>query len=436
MAPTRRRLLAAAGLGVAGLAGCGDRPRTGDRPSPGGSTSAPPTADAVGLTHLRPDGNRVLAGAGRIDTAAPVEHALPFAPAWVVGLPDGDGTVWAAVAGDGRTAGVRLVDDGPEAVAVGPARLPAGTPPALVLDDGTPRLLAPPAGTSRRSHPLPVGGGRALAVGEAGDLVLLDGDGVLDRLAVDALPDARVVATGDGRYAVLGGATDRYPHGALGDDVEASAVVVAAVGGERLEARSRVDLPNDRVVEGLLPLVAPLVDGGPPRLVVTETDARAGARQVAYALDGGRLAAGPPVGAGFRWRHRLAAAPFGPDGARELAVVRTPHLGGVVEFYRHRGDGLVVAATASGYSSHAFGSRNLDGGLAADLDGDGAVELLVPTQDRRRLVGLRRTPDGVEAALDLPLDGALATNVAGATTADGGLVVAAGRPDGTLRLWR
>ncbi|TQR21984.1 hypothetical protein C9J85_00415 [Haloferax sp. wsp5] len=41
------------------------------------------------------------------------------------------------------------------------------------------------------------------------------------------------------------------------------------------------------------------------------------------------------------------------------------------EFYRIDGDRLSIAARYDGVSSHAFGSRILDGGLAGDLLGDG-----------------------------------------------------------------
>ena len=83
------------------------------------------------------------------------------------------------------------------------------------------------------------------------------------------------------------------------------------------------------------------------------------------------------------------------------------------------------------------GSRNLDMALAADFDGDGNVELLIPSRDRMALVALRRTGDSVAEAWQLPLDSQLATNLAavelsggsdsqiglGAVTADGELFV-------------
>lgn len=262
-------------------------------------------------------------------------------------------------------------------------------------------------------------------------MLLWDG-GVVDRLAVDALPDARFVRAGPDTFAVLAGATERYDHGALGDGTEAGALVVFEV-GDGLAGRARATF-DPAVAEGMFPIAASL-NGSEPTLIVTLTDADVGARLVSFDLGGERVATGPAVGTGFRWRHQLCVAPFGPAGATELAVVKTPHIGGVVEFYRRRGVRLEIVAERSGYSTHAFGSRNLDGGLAGDLDGDGAVELVVPTQARDELVAVRRTADGTEAPWQLPLSGSLSTNVAGVTTDGGRVVLGAGTADGTLRIW-
>ena len=74
-------------------------------------------------------------------------------------------------------------------------------------------------------------------------------------------------------------------------------------------------------------------------------------------------------------------------------------------------------------------------GLAADLDGDGQVELLVPSQDGTELGAIRRTEDGAVVAWTVPLGGRLSTNLTTATLPDGSLAVGAGRRDRLLRLW-
>jgi hypothetical protein len=128
-------------------------------------------------------------------------------------------------------------------------------------------------------------------------------------------------------------------------------------------------------------------------------------------------------------------APFGPDGALELADVLTPHIGGVVEFYRLEGEKLRIVAQAPGFSSHALGSRNLDMAVAGDFDGNGQVELLVPNQALDQLGGVRRTADGGVVTWTVPVGGRVTTNLAAVTLPHGGLAVGVGREDGVLRLW-
>ena len=116
-------------------------------------------------------------------------------------------------------------------------------------------------------------------------------------------------------------------------------------------------------------------------------------------------------------------------------VVRTPHIGGIVEFYRRRDAVLDIATQLDGYSSHLLGSRNLDMGLAGDFDGDGALELLLPTQDFTRLGAIERTSFGARMEWEVELGGRLATNLAAVRQADGALLVGAGHEGEVLRVW-
>lgn len=403
---------------VAALAGCGT---VGD----GGSSTvtdgtASPAADSpaidprasVGYTHVRPSGNRLATAPGSVPDAEPVDVSLPATPEWVVGVPDGDTSVWVAVLRDGAVRGLRVgggsVTELDEVTVVGDG------PPLLTVRGETVRALA----TRSLTHPVPVDGGAGVV---GGDGTLRLPGGALD---VGALPDARVVRY-DGRLFVYGRATDEYDHGVLGDGAEAGGVAV--VDPEGPEVTAWLNPPDGTVFEGLAPLVAQW--GGETTVVTTASDGDAGARVVAYAPDGTVRASGPAVGSGFRWRHQIALAPFPADGATELAAVRTPHIDGTVEFYRLDGDGASLAAERSGYAPHRIGSRNLDMAAAGDFDGDGRTELVVPDDEMRTLAGLRRTEGGVAEAWRAPLGGRLTTNVGVA-----GGAVAVGWAD-ALRIW-
>ncbi|MEZ4670278.1 MAG: hypothetical protein R3E39_20420 [Anaerolineae bacterium] len=149
------------------------------------------------------------------------------------------------------------------------------------------------------------------------------------------------------------------------------------------------------------------------------------------------LAETPPLGQGFHWRHQLAVGAFGPDGSIELVEVQTPHIGGMVQFWRYDSQqgALVPTARTTGYTSHSIGSSNLDQTVAGDFNGDGQIELVITTQDRNAIVGLQRYEDTVQELWRLPLSAAPATNFVGLMLPDGRLGLAIGTADRLINVW-
>ncbi len=74
--------------------------------------------------------------------------------------------------------------------------------------------------------------------------------------------------------------------------------------------------------------------------------------------------------------------------------------------------------------------------MAGDFDGDGSVELLVPSRDQTSLIALRRIGDTVEEVWELELGARLSTNLAVVETDDGRLSLGAGTEDGILHVWQ
>jgi hypothetical protein len=295
------------------------------------------------------------------------------------------------------------------------------------VDGGEVRLLVPGPGEAPAAVPLVVGGSR-IAVREDGS-VAIDGAAVP---GVAALPDARIALDEHGRAVLPTGPTERYPHGVVGDLVEAAAVSVVdtATGAATVLA----EVGADEVIEGTGVIWADADGDGSRDAVVTVSTPPAGARLAVFG-DGGLVAESDPIGRSNRWRHQVAVAPTAPDGGLEIVAVRTPHIGGVVEFFRLEEGRLDRTAGLSGFTSHVIGSRNLAIPVVADADGDGALEVVLPSQDRRSLGGVARTADGATVAWLVPLEGTLSANLGAVPLPDGGLALAAGRADGVVRIW-
>ncbi|CAN5121832.1 hypothetical protein BH24ACT19_BH24ACT19_04700 [soil metagenome] len=416
------------------------------------TTTAPPEVDApaYGYTYSQPSGNRIVEGEGDLPDSRPVDVELGGTPVWIVGAPFEDGTAWVAVLEDGRLEAFHLDgNDRVERLPIAPESLPAGAPPLLKVEDERLEVVTSDD-ASPLTHPVPRGE-NLLWVGEDGRVLVGSEQEELPEVGrspadleeagrpVRALSDARIVSgtAGGPGVAVLSNPTDRYAHGVLGDELEAGSIMVLPGSSSEGGAYGRVEPKSGGVFEALAPLWFEPRPGGEDLLAVTESTPAEGTRVSVYRPDGRLAAAGPFIGEGMRWRHLLAAGPFGPGGEVELAATRTPHVGGVIEFYApdfETGE-LEIVATVPGYSTHRIYSRNLDTARAGDLDGEGSWELLVPNQEYTELGAIRRAADGAEVAWELPVGGKLATNLASATDAGGHASVAVGREDGVLRIW-
>ena len=223
--------------------------------------------------------------------------------------------------------------------------------------------------------------------------------------AQSGLPDGGVArAPGAGAVtAWYGQPTTRYGHGVLGDAIEAGSLVAVDEAGRS----HAVVLPESQVFEDITPRLADLDGDGRNEVVTIRSTVSSGASVAVYGIAGARLtelASTRPIGRPNRWLSIAAIADFVGDGTMQLAVVKTPHIGGVLEILAMRGGELVsLYPKQTGYSTHFIGSRDVSLALAGDLDGDGAVELALPDATRRRLVVLRfgKTVETV-SVVDLP----------------------------------
>jgi len=424
---TRRSLLR---LGAAGLlgssAGCQSLP--GQGPTTPTATRASPVADArYGYTYVHPDGNPVLDGRGDVRGVEPVEVDVDDRPRWLVALPADEGSLWYVLTKSGTARTVQVVDGTVrEAETAGPAL--SGDAPPLVRQsaDGLTRVT-PPGEAAARTCPVVTDEGALLYTTADGHLVQR-ADGRVDRFDVGALSDARIVHLADDRYALLGDRTDRYQHAALGDPTEGGSLVVYDAAERAVEHRTRVGPPG--VIEGLAPMVADVDGDGEPELLATVADAENGARLAAFRQDGTRIATGPIYGSG--WRHQLCVAPF-TGGRPEVAVVLQPHVRQLLEFYQLRGGDLEVVASIDSFSTHTYGSHNPDGAIAGDLDDDGQIEVLLPTNTRDALRAVERT-GGAREAWELDPGGIVRSNVTGVSLSDG-VAVGVGTDNG-VRIWQ
>ncbi len=360
------------------------------------------------------NGNLFVAGAGELPGVEPLIINVPGKPLRLVVTAAGQSSLWTVTLADGQLLSFRVEEREIVKVVTSPDRLPEDIHPLA-------RPVIMPK-SQRRAY-----------IADNGDLVVYDGTGLM-RLPIRALPDARILVDESDRVLVLTDPTERYGHGILGDRIEAASFTLIETQPAPRVIR-KVVIPAPVVIEGLSPIWVDLDGDKAKEIVVTISNNREGARLVVFDELGMRIASSPAIGTGYRWRHQLAVAPFGPDGEVEIVDVLTPHIGGVVEFFHLDGDRLIKKASLRGYSTHAIGSRNLEMALAGDFDGDGKVEMLVPKQDFRRLSAIRRTTNGAVVVWVLPVGDPITTNLAATTLSSGTIVFGLGCADNTIKIW-
>lgn len=201
----------------------------------------------------------------------------------------------------------------------------------------------------------------------------------------EIIPHARIVpGTKDIRAAWFAAPTGRYGHAVLGDGIEAAALKVEMASGELLSYR----LEDKSVFEDLTPRLADLDGDGHDEIIAVRSYPDRGAAVALFGVRDGEivwLAESDPVGQPYRWLNPVGAGDFDGDGRAEIAVIQTPHIGGILILYRRNGERLVEFDRMPGFSNHAMGSTVLGMSSVLDLDGDHAQDILVPDQGRTGL---------------------------------------------------
>ena len=178
------------------------------------------------------------------------------------------------------------------------------------------------------------------------------------------------------------GAVTRYPRGVLGDEIEYDTLAVTLSDGRVLRRRWEAPL----VFEDVAPRLWDVTGDGVPEIVTVESHAARGARLAIWSVTEGDLSplvATPFIGTRFRWLAPVGAADLDGDGAIEIAYVDRPHLARTLRVWRYRDGTLREVAAAAGFSNHRIGWDYILGGVRNCGPGP---ELVLPSGDYRTVM--------------------------------------------------
>ena len=185
---------------------------------------------------------------------------------------------------------------------------------------------------------------------------------------------------------ILSDLSDRYPHGALGDDLEPTALYSHTTGSGKVKL---VELPETQVFETNRIVLADVVGDPDNELLLTISEVGRGSAIAVYSDEGELLAMSDFLGVNFRWRH-LIGVMTNEFGEKFIVDVVKPHLTGDLTLYRIEDSKIVPVFSEAGYNSHKYGSEDLDlavigrsedGDTVALQDFDGELHSLKLTGD-------------------------------------------------------
>lgn len=216
-----------------------------------------------------------------------------------------------------------------------------------------------------------------------------------------AMPDSVSAPSAAGWRAWFDGPTTRYPHGVLGDTVEGTVLHVTTP--SRPCATAAVTLPTTLVFEDTVPRLVDLTDDGAPEIIVVQSHRDLGAQLAVYAraADGVTLdpiATTPFIGRRNRWLAPIGAADLDGDGAVEIAYIDRPHLARILRVWRFDAGQLTEIASAQGLTNHRIGDPTIPGGLR---DCGNGPEMITADATWSRVIATRLRPDGTLISRDI-----------------------------------
>ncbi len=219
----------------------------------------------------------------------------------------------------------------------------------------------------------------------------------------DQLPEQEISISSDGSiYAQYTNPTTKYPHGILGDDIEAEQLVIV-----KDSIFYELELAEEYVFEDIRPRLFDVDQDGDLEFITIRSQRDLGAAIVIYKLEQGTIkeyAYTEEIGVSNKWLNLVTIQDITDDGQIEIVWIQTPHIGGILKFATMNQGKLETLDQVGEYSNHGIGERNLCLSALTELNGEKVF--YVPNQQRTKINGFKIENNEFKMAeeIDLPVD--------------------------------
>jgi len=175
-----------------------------------------------------------------------------------------------------------------------------------------------------------------------------------------------------------------YDHEILGDAIEAKSMAVILEDNTKLTHT----LDKNYVFEDLRVRLYDIDEDNKDELFIIKTDVEKGASLAVYKVEDKsikQVATSGHLNRTYRWLNVLGFGDFDGNGVKNVAIIKTPHIGGVLTIYEYKNNELVEKYSRYGFTNHFIGSTELDMGTVNDLNNDNIDELILLKMDARTI---------------------------------------------------
>jgi hypothetical protein len=186
------------------------------------------------------------------------------------------------------------------------------------------------------------------------------------------------------KHAWLYQQTLDYDHEILGDAIEAKSIAVIL----KDDTKTTLTLDDTHVFEDLKVRLYDINKDNEDELFVIKTDPDKGASLAVYTVQDKEInlvATSGYLNRTYRWLNVIGFGDFDGNGEKNIAIVKTPHIGGYLTIYEYKNNQLIEKYKRYGFTNHYIGSRELDMSAVSDLNNDNIDEIILPKMNGKTI---------------------------------------------------